>query len=97
MITPKLKPRATGAHKGDFGHALIVGGSRGMAGAVSLSGIAALKAGAGLVTLAVPDRCLETVAGFSPCYMTVPLKDDDAGRIDLQAFNQLHDLSLIHI
>src|SRR3989344_2989361 len=47
-----LAPRRRSAHKGGFGHALIVGGDRGMPGAVRLAGEAALRAGAGLVTLA---------------------------------------------
>jgi ADP-dependent NAD(P)H-hydrate dehydratase len=52
-----------------------------MAGSISLSGMAALRGGAGLVNVAVPDVCLETVAGFEPSYMTVPLPCDDQGRI----------------
>jgi ADP-dependent NAD(P)H-hydrate dehydratase len=78
---PKLPPRAIDSHKGDFGRALVVGGSRGMSGAVALAGMAALRTGAGRVTLAVPDVCLETVAAFEPSYMTVPLACDDQGRL----------------
>src|SRR5262245_20168761 len=78
---PRLAPRAPDSHKGDFGRALIVGGSRGMAGAVALAGMATLRSGAGLVKLGVPDCCLETVAGFEPSYMTVPLPSDEQGRI----------------
>ena len=70
---PRLPPRLPDAHKGDFGLALIVGGSRGMAGAAALAGMAALRGGAGLVRLAVPDAILDTVAGFEPSYMTRPL------------------------
>ncbi len=70
-----LPPRRPDAHKGDFGRCLLVGGSRGMAGSIALSSIAALRMGAGLVTVAVPDACLETVAAFHPCLMTVPLSD----------------------
>lgn len=73
--------RPADSHKGDYGLALIMGGSRGMCGAVALAGKAALRSGAGLVRLAVPDRCLELVASFEPSYMTVPLPDDDAGRL----------------
>ena len=86
---PHLPPRLADSHKGDFGLALIVGGSRGMAGAVGLAGMAALRGGAGLVRLAVPDRVLDTVAAFEPSYMTVPLADDDAGRISLRAYDQI--------
>src|SRR6478672_1855494 len=51
---PTLGPREANSNKGDFGRALLVGGSRGMSGAISLSGQASLRSGAGLVTLAVP-------------------------------------------
>ncbi len=76
---PRLAPRAAESHKGDYGRALLIGGSRGMSGAIALAGMAALRAGAGLVTLGVPDVCLETVAAFEPCLMTVPLPCDSSG------------------
>ncbi len=76
-----------------FGTALIVGGSRGMAGAVALAGMAALRGGAGLVRLAVPQRCLDTVAGFEPSYMTAPLRDDAAGRIAAAAYERIVELA----
>ena len=78
---PLLPARAPDAHKGHFGRALLVGGSRGMSGAISLAGIATLRSGAGLVTLAVPEPCLTTVASFEPSYMTMPLAADARGRI----------------
>ena len=86
---PLLSQREPGAHKGNFGLALIVGGSRGMSGAVALAGMAALRGGAGLVRLAVPDVCLDTVAGYEPSYMTVPLACDRRGRISLDALPQI--------
>lgn len=78
---PVLAARSEDSHKGDFGNALLIGGSRGMAGAIALAGMAAVRTGAGLVRLAVPDCCLETVAGFSPCPMIVPLPHDSRGRV----------------
>lgn len=60
-----------------------------MAGAISLTSISALKTGSGLVTVAVPDRCLETVASFDPCLMTKPLSDTPAGAFAEQAAEQL--------
>ena len=54
-----LPPRPANAHKGSFGHVLIVGGNYGMSGAVRLAGEAALRAGAGLVTVATrPEHAL---------------------------------------
>ena len=47
-----------------------------------MSAIGALHCGAGLVTAAVPDRCLETVASFHPAVMTIPLTDDADGSGD---------------
>lgn len=86
---PRLPKRLPDAHKGDFGTALIVGGSRGMAGAVALAGMAALRGGAGLVRLAVPEAIQETVAGFEPSYMTLPLPADATGHIAAGAFSSI--------
>lgn len=86
---PRLPPRKPDSHKGDFGRALLIGGSRGMAGAISLAGMACLRSGAGLVKLAVPECVLDTVAGFEPSYMTVPLMCDSSGYLFPQAFDQL--------
>lgn len=66
----RLAPRLPESHKGTYGHCLLVGGSEGMAGAVALSGQAALRSGAGLVTVATCSRCAPIVAAFEPCYMT---------------------------
>lgn len=90
---PSLPKRSADSHKGDFGRALLIGGSRGMSGAISLCGRAAIRSGAGLVKLAVPDRTLETVASFDPCYMTVPLPDDSQGRIEDSAFGIVNELA----
>lgn len=73
--------RDADSHKGDFGRALLVGGSRGMAGAIGLAGMAALRSGAGWVQLAVPEPCLDVVAGYEPSYMTAALPADAAGRV----------------
>jgi NAD(P)H-hydrate epimerase len=86
---PRLPDRPADAHKGHFGFALIVGGSRGMTGAVALAGMAALRGGAGLVRLAVPETCLDSVAAFEPSYMTLPLPADPAGRISREAFEPI--------
>ncbi len=90
---PRLPPRRPDAHKGEFGLALIVGGSRGMAGAAALAGMAALRGGAGLVRLAVPETILDTVARFEPSYMTVPLPADLTGHIAAGASQRIIELA----
>ncbi|MHC4404500.1 MAG: NAD(P)H-hydrate dehydratase [Planctomycetota bacterium] len=90
---PRLAPRAADAHKGHFGLTLIVGGSRGMAGAAALAGMAALRGGAGLVRMAVPDACLDTVAAVEPSYMTAALPSDRAGRIAWSAREKIEELA----
>jgi NAD(P)H-hydrate epimerase len=77
---PDLPPRAPESHKGDFGRALLIGGSRGMSGAITLAGVAALRSGAGLVTLAVPESIQSIVAAYEPSLMTHGLMES-AGAI----------------
>ncbi len=85
----RLVSRPAEGHKGDFGRVLLIGGSRGMSGSIALSAMAALYSGAGLVSAAVPDCCLETVAGFHPAIMTIPLDDDGNGRFSIDAASRL--------
>jgi len=74
-------PRKPAGHKGDYGHALIVAGSVGKSGAAVLAGTAALRAGAGLVTAAVPEPVLPIVAAHTPEVMTEPLAATLTGAI----------------
>ncbi|HVT16271.1 MAG TPA: NAD(P)H-hydrate dehydratase [Thermoanaerobaculia bacterium] len=76
-----LPPRPAGAHKGDFGHLLIVAGSTGKAGAAVLACRAAVRAGAGLVTAAVPEPVLAIVNLGSIESMTLPLPAGAAGQL----------------
>ncbi len=92
LITPAqlarfVRPRARSAHKGDFGHVLIVAGGRGKTGAAALAGEAALKIGAGLVTVATAESALPVVAGFIPELMTEPLAETDVGSISARALD----------
>lgn len=82
---PTLPRRPADGHKGTFGHALVLGGSRSMRGAICLAGVAALRGGTGLVTVGVPAEIAPGVAAFEPSYMTVPLPQDRLGRIRLSA------------
>lgn len=88
---PHLPPRRPDSHKGDFGHALLIGGSQGMAGSISLSAMACLRSGAGLVTVATPAACQPTVASFEPSLMTVPLPCDEEGRLASAALEKIRE------
>jgi hydroxyethylthiazole kinase-like uncharacterized protein yjeF len=65
-VRATIPPRSRDAHKGTFGTALIVAGSVNYSGAVLLAGKAAYRAGAGLVTLAVPAPLHSALAGHIP-------------------------------
>ena len=86
---PRLAKRAVSSHKGNFGRALLVGGSQGMCGAIALAGRATLRSGAGLVTVATPECCCDVVASFEASYMTLPLATDDGGRVTRDAVMQV--------
>jgi len=74
-VRPLVGARARDAHKGHFGHALIAAGSRGRTGAAHLGAVAALRSGAGLVTVATPSSCLPIVASMGAEYMTMALEE----------------------
>jgi NAD(P)H-hydrate epimerase len=80
-----LAPREREGNKGSYGHVLVVGGSVGKTGAAAMAGFSALRAGAGLSTIATPKSALATVAAFHPELMTEPLAETDAGTISLRA------------
>lgn len=86
---PKLKPRAVESHKGDFGKIAVIAGSVGMAGAAALAGRATLRAGAGLVRVAVPKSILPTVASIEQSFTAIPLAEDSSGRISAKAINDI--------
>lgn len=64
------------AHKGDHGRVALLCGSAGMAGAAAIAATAALRSGAGLVTVACPERILDTVQMLCPCATCLPLSPD---------------------
>lgn len=86
---PSIRRRQDDSHKGTYGHVLVIAGSRGMAGAAALSGLAALRSGAGLVRVATPHEIQPTVAGFDPSYMTWPLPQTTRGTLDPSAWYEL--------
>ncbi|HZW81365.1 MAG TPA: NAD(P)H-hydrate epimerase, partial [Candidatus Deferrimicrobiaceae bacterium] len=78
-IAAMVAPRAAESNKGNYGHVLVVGGALGKAGSVAMAGMAVLRTGAGLSTVATAKSALGTVAGFHPELMTEPLAETDAG------------------
>ena len=87
--------RSPKSHKGDYGRALLLGGSSGMPGAISLAGMACLRSGAGLVTLAVSSEVMGTVASYSPNYMTLgwSCEGDSVAESSLSSIRQKIDES----
>ena len=88
-IRKKWKPRRPTAHKGDFGRVFILAGSRGLAGAAHLVGMGALRAGAGLVTVGVPDRIYNIVARREAEVMVRPFPSTREGSIGQKALRPI--------
>jgi len=84
-----LPARPRDAHKGDFGKLLVIAGSRGMSGAARLVGMAALRTGAGLVKVAVPESIRAEVASYSSEIMTIGLPETQTGTVAASAMNTL--------
>jgi NAD(P)H-hydrate epimerase len=81
----RLPPREPRASKRDHGRVVVAGGAPGMVGAPALAAMAALKSGAGLVELMVPDSIAPIAAVFDPCVMTCGLPAEAGGGLDAAA------------
>lgn len=84
-----LPSRPPASHKGSYGRVLVVAGSTGMTGAAALASEAALRAGAGLVTLAIPEHLNPILEGLLPEAMTLPLPETDAGSLAVSGVSTL--------
>ncbi len=85
QMRPLVSPRAPDSHKGDYGRVLVVAGSMGKTGAAVLTANGALRAGAGLVTVATPRSCQAIVAAHGVEYMTEGLDETAAGTVHFSA------------
>lgn len=91
MVQSCFSPRPADSHKGTFGHVLAVCGSYGMAGAAVLAVRGALRAGAGLITAAVPRSIYPIVTAAQPEAVCLPLVEDKDGRLALAARSPLRE------
>ncbi len=87
-----MTPRTDNSHKGTYGHVMVIAGSRGKAGAALLSSRGALRAGAGLVTGAIPNCVADVVSAGQAELMTEAIADRDGhfdGRVATEALASL--------
>jgi NAD(P)H-hydrate epimerase len=86
-----LPERPAYSHKGDYGHVLIVAGSRGKTGAAFMAGQACLRSGAGMVTLGVPETLVDTYHARVTEEMVLPLPDTGNGTLHHKAVIEILD------
>ncbi|TAN37674.1 MAG: NAD(P)H-hydrate dehydratase [Verrucomicrobia bacterium] len=87
-----LPRRRRGAHKGDFGRVLLIGGARGYSGAITLAAQAAVRGGAGLVKVAVPQSIVTIVANQVPEAMVLGLDETEVGSLSVAAWKEIEHL-----
>jgi hydroxyethylthiazole kinase-like uncharacterized protein yjeF len=80
------------SNKGLYGHVLVIAGGRGKTGAAAMSGMAALRTGAGLATVASAESAIAQIASHAPELMTEPLPETEDGSISMRMFDQLNAL-----
>ena len=92
-VAPAFPRRDAAAHKGTFGHVLVIAGSVGKTGAATLASLAAQRAGAGLVTLALPHSLNDIMEVKLTEVMTEPLPETEARTIGREALDRLLHLA----
>jgi len=91
-LPTRLLHRPQGAHKGDFGHILVVAGSRRYSGAAALTAYSAMRSGAGSVTLGVPKSITNAMIKIKPKeVMLLPLNETKDGSLSLAAFKKINE------
>ncbi len=90
-VSPLIPERPAYSHKGDYGHVFVLAGSRGKTGAALMTGRACLRAGAGLVTIGVPESLVEIFESAVTEEMVLPLPDNGAGVLAERAYAAVMD------
>jgi len=85
LFSNLFQPRAHDSNKGLYGHVLVIAGARGKTGAAAMTGLAVLRAGAGLVTVASAESAIAQIAAHAPEIMTEPLPETEVGSISTRA------------
>ena len=91
FVRTALPPRRLSSHKGTFGHAGIIAGSVGKTGAAAMSAQAALRMGAGLVTVAIPASVNDVLEAKLLEVMTIPMPETKARTLSRTALDRLND------
>lgn len=81
LFSELFEPRPRDAHKGTFGHLLVIAGARDKPGAAAMTGVAALRTGAGLVTIASAASAISAIASHAPELMTAELPETASGHV----------------
>jgi NAD(P)H-hydrate epimerase len=87
-----FRPRVRDSNKGLYGHVLVIAGGRGKTGAAAMTGLGALRAGAGLATVASAESAIALIASHAPEIMTEPLPETGDGSISLRTVDLLSTL-----
>lgn len=91
-VNPILRTRAPETHKGTFGHVLVLGGSAGKTGAAVMTSYAAMRVGAGLVTLGIPKSLNVAMESQLIEVMTEPLPEDSRGALGSSSYEKIMKL-----
>jgi ADP-dependent NAD(P)H-hydrate dehydratase / NAD(P)H-hydrate epimerase len=87
LFAQLFRGRVPDSNKGMYGHVLVIAGARGKTGAAAMTGMAALRAGAGLATVASAESAIAQIASYAPEIMTEPLPETDTGSISMRALD----------
>jgi ADP-dependent NAD(P)H-hydrate dehydratase / NAD(P)H-hydrate epimerase len=92
LLAPFLPRRSSEGHKGTYGHVLLLAGSKGKTGAAAMACLGALRAGAGLVTLGIPESLNAIMEIKLTEAMSEPLPEGDPGHLGLPALERVLSL-----